>query len=231
MAKEFVFLFYPGDYLRDTQCLSEPAQVAYDRIMCEHMRNICITQEQLNFFTKRLNAEQKAELMMVLTPGVGGFFIEWVVTSINKRREYSESRRKNREGTSSKKKKNISKSYVSHMEDEIEIVKEEVSTDKKESKIILPFGTTAFRTSWESWLTYRKQIKKPYRSEMSERTALKTLAKHDEQTAIQMIENSIANGWQGLFEIKTNGYESRRSITQASNGIKPFAGTGYGKPL
>lgn len=123
MADDPAFLFYPGDYLRDTQCLSESVQVAYDRIICEHMRNICITQQQLNFFTKRLNPDQKSELMQVLTKVTGGFQIKWVADSIQKRREYSESRRKNREGKQKKqspKSENISKTYVPHMENAIE---------------------------------------------------------------------------------------------------------------
>lgn len=120
MANDPAFLFYPGDYLRDTQCLSEPVQVAYDRIMCEHMRNICISQAQLDFFTKRLNSEQKKELLMVLKKTNTGFQIGWVAESIEKRRNYSESRRKNRTKT-----KNISSSYDKHME--IEIVNENIN--------------------------------------------------------------------------------------------------------
>lgn len=116
MAKDPAFLFYPGDYLRDTQCLSEKSQVAYDRIMCEHMRNICIRQEQLNFFIKRLNEDEKNEICSLLTKIKGGYQIEWVAESICKRKDYSESRRKNREG----KPKNISTSYDSHMENAIE---------------------------------------------------------------------------------------------------------------
>lgn len=100
--KDFAFMFMPGDYLRDTQCLSEKTQVAYDRIMCEHMRNICITQAQLNFFTKRLSEDEKSELEMVLSKDSDGYFIEWVRDSINKRKAYSESRRKNREQKSDK---------------------------------------------------------------------------------------------------------------------------------
>lgn len=121
MGSDPAFLFYPGDYLRDTQCLSEPVQVAYDRIMCEHMRNICISQDQLNFFTKRFTSEQKSELKQVLKKVTDGFQIEWVAESIEKRRNYSDSRRKNREGKSTKP-KIISKSYVPHMENEIENV-------------------------------------------------------------------------------------------------------------
>ncbi len=116
MAKDPAFLFYPGDYLRDTQTMSEKTQVAYDRIMCEHMRNICIRQAQLKFFTKRLNEEEKEELMHVLTQTADGFQITWVAESIVKRRAYSESRRNNR----LKKPNNISKTYVEHMENENE---------------------------------------------------------------------------------------------------------------
>lgn len=114
MAKDPAFLFYPGDYLRDTQNLSEKAQVAYDRIMCEHMRNICITQQQVNFFTKRLNDDERSELFFVLEKKDDGYIIPWVVESICRRRDYSESRRNNRSSPN----KLISKTYVSHMENE-----------------------------------------------------------------------------------------------------------------
>jgi len=98
MSKDPAFLFYPGDYLRDTQTLSEKTQVAYDRIMCEHMRNICISQQQLNFFTKRLSQDEIDELMYTLIAVEGGYQIPWVTESITKRKSYSESRRKNRTG-------------------------------------------------------------------------------------------------------------------------------------
>jgi len=119
MAKDPAFLFYPGDYLRDTQTLSESTQVAYDRIMCEHMRNICISKRQLKFFTKRLDSDEIEELMDVLTEiETGKYQITWVAESIEKRRKYSESRRKNRKGKSSKTPNNISETYDDHMENE-----------------------------------------------------------------------------------------------------------------
>lgn len=125
MAEDPAFLFYPGDYLRDTQNLSEKAQVAYDRIMCEHMRNICedmidicITYKQHKFFTKRLNDDEKEELEMVLIKTSNGFQIRWVAESISKRKSYSDSRRSNREGKKKEHMINICKSYVPHMENE-----------------------------------------------------------------------------------------------------------------
>lgn len=130
MAQDPAFLFYPGDYLRDTQCLSENVQVAYDRLMCEHMRKICISQDQLNFFTKRLTEEEKTELLMVLTKVEGGYQIAWVAESICKRKAYSESRRNNRVGKSN----NISKTYDKHMENENEIVIEDKKEKEKKEK-------------------------------------------------------------------------------------------------
>lgn len=127
---DFAFMFYPGEYLRDTQCLSEKTQVAYDRIMCEHMRNICITQAQHNFFTKRLNEDEKSELSHVVSKTKGGYQIDWVVESIAKRQAYRESRRKNKLGKGLKKDKNISKTYDSHMVDIYKDINKDKDLDK-----------------------------------------------------------------------------------------------------
>ena len=136
MAKDPAFLFYPGDYLRDTQCLSEPVQVAYDRIMCEHMRNICISQQQLNFFTKRLTPDEKSELEMVLTKVEGGFQIAWVAESICKRKDYSKSRSENRKGKTKEDMKNISKTYVEHMVNENEIENKDLIVIENKEKSV-----------------------------------------------------------------------------------------------
>lgn len=103
MAKDPAFLFYPGDYLRDTQCLSDKSQVAYDRIMCEHMRNISldmtnitVSQERVNFFIKRLSTDEREEIFHVLKKIGNDYQIEWVAESICKRKSYSDSRSKNR---------------------------------------------------------------------------------------------------------------------------------------
>ena len=151
MTKDPAFLFYPGDYLQDTQCLSESTQVAYDRIMCEHMRNICISKQQLNFFTKRLTDEERNELLMMLTKKPEGYQITWVAESIEKRRLYSESRRDNRKSTSKEKPKkgnNISLSYDEHMVNENE---NEVKEEKENEILIWP-------TFEDFWNEYNKKV-------------------------------------------------------------------------
>ena len=154
MGNDPAFLFYPGDYLRDTQCLSESTQVAYDRIMCEHMRNICITHQQLKFFTKRLNDDEVDELRMCLSEVEGGFQISWVADSIVKRRNYSESRRKNRLKKGKEDMNNISKTYEQHMENENENenVNKKGNENAKKRKSKNPIHTPmkeAFLTAYE----------------------------------------------------------------------------------
>lgn len=213
MGKDPAFLFYPGDYLRDTQTLSENSQVAYDRIMCEHMRNICISQQQLKFFTKRLNNEELDELMFVLTEIDGGFQITWVADSIVKRREYSESRRKNRQSAKPKKNKKHMLTYDNHMENEIENVNEVVS------KIENPFSDH-FLPIWAQWKDYKKsQFKFQYKAVSTEQAALTDLmakSRGNEQTAIEIIHQSIANGWKGFFELKnSNNGTSKQKLAEA----------------
>lgn len=54
-----------------------------------------------------------------------------------------------------------------------------------------------------TFLEYREQIKKPYKSEMAIKTLIKQIEKqekiHGASGVIWCIENSMSNGWQGLF--------------------------------
>ena len=200
------FLFYPGDYLRDTQCLSEKSQVAYDRIMCEHMRNICVSQEQLNFFTKKLSDEEKQELLFVLTKCDNGYFIKWVAESIEKRREYSESRRNNRLKKEITHDKDM-KTYDSHMEDENEDVNknENKSVIKKEKlQINFPEDFTERRIKiFQAWLEYKKQIKDFYKSEMSIIALFHKWKDKSDPDLEKIVLQSISNNWKGLFELRS----------------------------
>lgn len=76
--------------------------------------------------------------------------------------------------------------------------------NKKHFEIIMPFTSDEFVNAWEVWLQYRQDIKKPYKSNLSVQAALKYLSKYPEHIAIEMLEQSIGNGWQGIFELKNN---------------------------
>lgn len=222
MADDPAFLFYPGDYLRDTQCLSEKVQVSYDRIICEHMRNICISQQQLNFFTKRLNDDEKTELLQVLTKVSGGFQIKWVADSIQKRREYSESRRKNR----TSKAKKTSQSYVEHMDNEDVIVNEDVNNNKKErdfkkpdidgDEIVFPIDTPAVRELWTTWKRYRWEVHENLYGMMGEQADLKRLQNMDFNQIQSTILTAISNNWKNLYPEKNGRKQGTNNKQQQS---------------
>lgn len=75
---------------------------------------------------------------------------------------------------------------------------------KKSENLIFTHKSQEFKNTWEKWVEYRKQIKKPYKSDISKQAALDKLGKSSEKDAIAMMLNSMAAQWQGLFEVQNN---------------------------
>jgi len=93
--------------------------------------------------------------------------------------------------------------------------KEEVKVEVKEEvkvKVVYPFDSEKFMEWWGYWKEYKlKEHKFKYASHISEQATAKELAglaKGNEATAIKIIEQSIANGWKGFFELKVGVKQS-----------------------
>jgi uncharacterized protein YdaU (DUF1376 family) len=113
MQKDPAFLFYSSDFLTGTMTMSNEQVGMYIRLLClmhqrgklneKDMLNICKTYDE-DVFSK-------------FQKDVDGFYYnQRLLFEIQRRKDYSESRRNNRL------KKNISKSYDPHMENENETV-------------------------------------------------------------------------------------------------------------
>ena len=80
----------------------------------------------------------------------------------------------------------------------------------------MPFAE--FETIWSGWKQYRKEEHNfKYKSANTEMAALKKLqelSNHDKDTARRIIEQSIANGWRGLFAVKGSDAKAK-GITDA----------------
>jgi hypothetical protein len=78
---------------------------------------------------------------------------------------------------------------------------------------------------WELWKQYRKEqhgfTYKPIGEGMAKKSLMK-LAKGNETTAIEIMEQSMANGWNGFFELKnkTNGNEPTIEAIHAATTAK-----------
>jgi hypothetical protein len=87
--------------------------------------------------------------------------------------------------------------------------------EKKETQIPYPFSEN-FIPRWEKWKAFKKeQFRFTYKS-IGEEAALKKLHRlsgGNEGIAWEIIEEAIANGWKGFFELKnnTNGKITQRA--------------------
>jgi len=81
----------------------------------------------------------------------------------------------------------------------------------------LPFKSEELKLAWEEWLLERKDRKlKKYtdRGMKAVTTHLLEISGHNEQVAIEIINQSITQGWQGLFELKNkqNGFNQSSKL-------------------
>lgn len=80
---------------------------------------------------------------------------------------------------------------------------------------------------WSSWVAYRRDLKKPIKSQQTVTQAINLLdrCRLNGYTPDEIINQSIANGWQGLFEPKGAKPKPRQQVRVAEN----FSGKDYGQ--
>lgn len=98
-------------------------------------------------------------------------------------------------------------------------------TGKKE-KLVLPFESEDFKAQWKHWKVYKsEEFNFKFKSLQSEQAALTELANKsngNEQTAIEIMHQSMSNGWKGFFELKNkqNGKQTAKSKVNYSDDFK-----------
>ncbi|PLC78307.1 replication protein [Klebsiella variicola] len=80
---------------------------------------------------------------------------------------------------------------------------------------------------WSSWVEYRRDLKKPIKSQQTVTQAINLLdrCRLSGYSPEEIINQSIANGWQGLFEPKGAKPQPRQQVRVAEN----FSGKDYGQ--
>lgn len=97
---------------------------------------------------------------------------------------------------------NLISSTISNCGD---VLTETTTETTKPSDISLPenLNTPEFKEEWQEWIRFRKEIKKTL-TPTTIKSQYKKLSQFCPRTAISMLEQSITNGWQGIFELKEN---------------------------
>ncbi len=226
--KDFSYLFYPGDVLRDTQFFSVCQKGAYLSVLCCHIENIRLSYDLLMLICKDLSEVEKAGFIKIFEQDDEGYFIQWVLTSIEKRRGFIDSRVKNR---TSKPEKEIeyvniiSKTYVNHMENENENKKENIIKDeKKKKKDAVKIEKNELETAFENFKDMRKASRKPLtkRAEEMIKTRLKELSGNDMDLAVKILNQSTMNNWASIYELKKD-YNGKTVQETQENKIKNAA--------
>lgn len=192
MAKDPAFLFYTGDFTTGTQFMSDEQVGKYLRLLMAQHQHGRLSEKQVIFICKNYDKE----VMLKFEKDESGFFFNSrLEKEISKRKAFSESRSNNKLG----KKKNTSKSYDFHMEDENknkDIIKEEKEKSKKFPfrELLVDYGFDEKLV--DDWIRVRKN-KKATNSE----TALKKfLAEIEKRTCNlnETMEVIVSKSWSGF---------------------------------
>lgn len=137
MSKDPAFLFYTQDFQTGTQFFTDEQVGKYIRLLSAQHQHGRLTEKHMLFICKTYDKDIWKKFVK---DADGNYYNERLEMEVNKRKTYSESRRNNRikavsKGKTPKKSpKNISKTYVEHMENENDHVNEIKKEDEK------PFG-------------------------------------------------------------------------------------------
>jgi hypothetical protein len=203
MAKDPAFLFYSSDFLSGVTDLTMEERGQYITLLClQHQKG------ELNDKTIRLTVGSVSVDVIAKFQKSGDCYKNLrLETEILKRLEFTESRRLN--GQKGGRPKASGKPLAKPSGKPKKNLPEDVNENRnkgivKFENLVFPFDSKDFMSVWDV-LTKEKKWRK--KSVSALQASLEQLSKYPEQTAIQMMKNTIAGEWQGLFEIttKTNG--------------------------
>jgi hypothetical protein len=103
---------------------------------------------------------------------------------------------------------------------ESKVKESKVKKSKEDKESIFVFlQKDLFLKTWGEYLEMRQKIRKPA-TDRAKEMVLTELHKHDLETAIKMLEQSILNSWQGVFPLKEKNSNLTKSQRSNLEGLK-----------
>jgi uncharacterized protein YdaU (DUF1376 family) len=184
MSKDPAVLLYTSDFLSGTYTMTDEQVGRYIRLLCLQHQKGKLTEKDMQSICKGYDSDVYEKFDLV----DGCYINKRMYEEAKKRSKFTESRRKNASA----------KHMPNHMENENE--------NRNEVKDVLVFPSFEFQNIWEQWIQYKKdEHKDTYKSSKTEQIAINNLIKlcnGNLQVAEEIVNNSIANKYKGLFEIK-----------------------------
>lgn len=204
MSKDPAVLFYTGDFLNGCIDLTFEERGQYITLLCLQHQKGHLSEKTIRLSVGSVSVDVLKKLSR---DAAGNYFNERMDAEIQKRAQYIDSRRDNGlKGGRPKKAyaKPYGKAKKKHTED----------INENENRSLID-------NYWIRWKNFKKaEFNFSYKSEISEQSAkneLINLSGGDEETAIKIIEQSIANGWKGFFKLKNNNNGITGRTIGASN--------------
>jgi len=225
--KDPAFLFYPNDWLGGTMGMTFEEKGCYiELLMMQFNRGPFSEAHAKQVLSICFDVAWPMLKQKFQTDGQV-FWNERLQVEIEKRQRFTESRRLNakRDKQQIEDNEHKHKHMLEHMGNRNINENENINKEEDEpKKVIHQVNTLELDAlmvgSWGEWIDYRKKIRKPLK-EISWKKAyhqLMEMSGGDASIAKKIINQSIANGWQGLFPLKNthNGSKQITSDTQPS---------------
>jgi uncharacterized protein YdaU (DUF1376 family) len=206
MAKDPAFLFYPNDWIGGTMGMTFEEKGAYMELLMMQFNRGHMTTHMVGQVVGQIWDKVKDKFTQ---DEQGMWFNRRLEEEKEKRQKFTQSRRNNISGENQHTKKNKlvdtnQRSYDHHMTSHMEDV------NVNENEIDYYFNSSNFIQNWKNWKDYKKnQYKFNFKTSKSEQIAINHLVKlsnQKESDAIEIINQSIANGWKGFFELKKQSH-------------------------
>lgn len=228
------FLFYPSDFMMGTFTMTNEQVGMYIKLLCVlHANDGKLTEKQMLSVT----GIRDDDVYEKFTQDESGlYFNKRLLEEINKRKEHSKKQRENinkRWNNTKKDTKEIPNGYdgITNVytktiplenENENEDVNEikDVIKDvnalrpKALKEVITYFDNKDLNNTFIDFITMRKSLKNGAMTERAISMMINKINKHDEQTAIEMLNQSILNNWKDIFEVKEDFQRQQKTKKQ-----------------
>jgi hypothetical protein len=186
MAKDPAVLLYTNDFLSGTYTMTDEQVGKFIRLLCYQHQKGKLTEKDMQSICKGYDEDVYAKFQLI-----DGYYInKRMYEEAEKRSKFTESRRNNASA------KHMQKHMVTHMENE--------NINENKNRNVLVYPSLEFQNLWEQWIEYKKdEHKDRYKSTKTEQIAINNLVKlcnGDLKIAEEIVNNSIANKYKGLFK-------------------------------
>ena len=214
------FKFSPADWMMG-RIQRQPAQVQVDflRVCCQYWKN------EGNYFIEdaKLEAIESYETLLkfkIIKESNDCIVIDFLDEQLEgieeKRKQASEAGKRSAEARKRRTESNDRSTTVKQPFNEPSTKSNRVEKSREDKE--QHFEDSSLNDAFDDFKLHRKQLKKPM-TEKAIELAVKKLQKVNEKVAIEMIQQSIENGWSGLFEVKEQAKKKTTSEHEKNDGF------------